>query len=167
MALNSAAHTAAEDDITKRCHVNSNEEGDCFVGIKADSDNAMAYFPIAYRLPETDAEIRRDIKHLIRVLSEFTSKENRLLAVNKFTTPQKVDFPINAYMEVIEYYLSAGGKYYVETDPTGLVKNAAEQSAFDTAKRRSQLFHIHRVYSKSRRPELPKTNNTNQSFLHI
>ena len=118
MALNSAAHTAAEDDITKRCHVNLNEEGDCFVGIKADSDNAMAYFPIAYQLPETDAEIRRDIKHLIRVLSEFTSKENRLLAVNKFTTPQKVDFPINAYMEVIEYYLSADGKYYVETDPT-------------------------------------------------
>ena len=76
MDLDTALNTALqEDDITQHCHVNTNEDGDRFVGIKADSDNVMVYFPIGYQLPETDAEIRTDIKHLIQVLSEFTTKE--------------------------------------------------------------------------------------------
>lgn len=119
MDLDTALHTAlVDDDIKKHCHVNSNEDGDRFVGIKADSDNAMVYFPIGYQLPETDNEIRTDIKHLIQVLSEFTTSEDRLIAVNKFAAPQSVDFPINAYKNVIEYYFSIGGKYYIEVEPT-------------------------------------------------
>ena len=69
MDLGSALNSIMEFDIKKHCHVNTNEDGDRFVGIKADSDNAMVYFPIGYELPETDAEIRTDIKHLIQVLS--------------------------------------------------------------------------------------------------
>lgn len=57
MDLDTALHTAlVDDDIKKHCHVNSNEDGDRFVGIKADSDNAMVYFPIGYQLPETDKQ---------------------------------------------------------------------------------------------------------------
>lgn len=104
MDLGSALNSIMEYDIKKHCHINTNEDGDRFVGIKADSDNAMVYFPIGYELPETDAEIRTDIKHLIQVLSEFTTKDDRLLAINKFAAPQTVDFPINAYKSVIEYY---------------------------------------------------------------
>ena len=118
MDLDSALKSVMEFDLTDHCHVNSNEDGDRFVGIKADSDNAMVYFPIGYQLPETDAEIRTDIKHLIQVLSEFTTKDDRLLALNRFAAPQSVDFPINAFKSVIEYFFSIGGKYYVETDPT-------------------------------------------------
>lgn len=117
MDLDSALYKAMTDDITKHCHVNSNEDGDRFVGIKADSDNAMVYFPIGYQLPKEDGEIRKDIKHLIQVLSEFTTSEDRLLAINKFAAQQTVDFPINAYKSVIEYYFEKGGKYYTEVDP--------------------------------------------------
>ena len=128
MDLDSPLYMAmVDDDITKHCHVNSNEDGDRFVGIKADSDNAMVYFPIGYQLPETDAEIRTDIKHLIQVLSEFTTKEDRLLAINKFASPQTVDFPINAYKAVIEYYFSIGGNYYVEVDPTYKTRTSGKQ----------------------------------------
>ncbi len=87
MDMQAALKSAMEFDIKKHCHVNSNEDGDRFVGIKADSDNAIIYFPIGYELPETDMEIRTDIKHLIQVLSEFTTKADRLLAVNKFAAP--------------------------------------------------------------------------------
>lgn len=118
MDLDSALKSVMEFDLADHCHVNSNEDGDRFVGIKADSDNAMVYFPIGYQLPETDAEIRTDIKHLIQVLSEFTTKDDRLLALNRFAAPQSVDFPINAFKSVIEYFFSIGGKYYVETDAT-------------------------------------------------
>lgn len=65
MDLGSALNSIMEYDIKKHCHINTNEDGDRFVGIKADSDNAMVYFPIGYELPETDAEIRTDIKLLI------------------------------------------------------------------------------------------------------
>ena len=117
MDIDSALKVADGEDIRNRCHVNSNEDGDRFVGVKADSDKAMVYFPIGYQLPETDQEIRTDIKHLIQVLSEFTSKDDRLLSINKFAAPQTVDFPINAYRAVMEFYFSLGGKYYIETDP--------------------------------------------------
>lgn len=118
MDLDSALKSVMEFDLRDHCHVNSNEDGDRFVGIKADSDNAMVYFPIGYELPKTDVEIRTDIKHLIQVLSEFTTKDDRLLALNRFAAPQSVDFPINAFKSVIEYFFSIGGKYYVETDAT-------------------------------------------------
>lgn len=118
MDLDSALKSVMEFDLRDHCHVNSNEDGDRFVGIKADSDNAMVYFPIGYQLPDTDAEIRTDIKHLIQVLSEFTTKDDRLLALNRFAAPHSVDFPINAFKSVIEYFFSIGGKYYVETDAT-------------------------------------------------
>ena len=112
-----AVRSEGPDNIAKYCHVNSNEDGDRFVGIRTDSEGAEVCFPIGYRLPETDAELRTDIKHLIQVLSEFTVKEERLLALNRYGAPQKVDFPINAYRCVIEYYFSIGGNYYVESDP--------------------------------------------------
>lgn len=118
MDLDSSLKPVMEFDLKDHCHVDSNEDGDRFVGIKADSDNAMVYFPIGYELPKTDAEVRTDIKHLIQVLSEFTTKDDRLLALNRFAAPQSVDFPINAFRSVIEYFFSIGGKYYVETDAT-------------------------------------------------
>ena len=104
MDLDEAFGKLSEFNIKDHCHVNTNEDGDRFVGIKADTDDAMVYFPIGYQLPDEDKAIRTDIRHLIQVLSEFTTRDDRLLAVNKFAAPQSVDFPINAYTSVIEYY---------------------------------------------------------------
>ena len=47
MDIDSALKVADGEDIRNRCHVNSNEDGDRFVGVKADSDKAMVYFPIS------------------------------------------------------------------------------------------------------------------------
>ena len=139
MDLGSALNSIMEFDIKKHCHVNTNEDGDRFVGIKADSDNAMVYFPIGYELPETDAEIRTDIKHLIQVLSEFTTKDDRLLAINKFAAPQTVDFPINAYKSVIEYYFSIGGTYYVEKEQVYITAPTGKQDWARTARKQMPL----------------------------
>lgn len=35
-----------QKNIRERCHVNKNDEGDSFVGVKADTDDAVIYFPI-------------------------------------------------------------------------------------------------------------------------
>lgn len=139
MGVDSALKAITEYDIKKHCHVNSNEDGDRFVGIKADSENAMVYFPIGYELPEKDAEIRMDIKHLIQVLSEFTTKEDRLLAMDKFAVRQPVDFPINAFRTVIEYFLNKGCKYYVETEPAYQEATAGKQDWARTARKHMPL----------------------------
>ena len=57
MDIDSALYKAMlDDDLKKHCHINTNEDGDRFVGIKVDSDNAMVYFPIGYQLPDEDNE---------------------------------------------------------------------------------------------------------------
>ena len=139
MDLDSVSNSIMEYDIRNHCHINSNEDGDRFVGIKADFDNAMVYFPIGYQLPETDSEIRTDINHLIQVLSEFTTKDDRLLAANKFAAPQSVDFPINAYKNVIEYYFSIGGTYYVEKEPVYVTASTGKQNWARTARKQVPL----------------------------
>ena len=103
------------ESLFTRCHVNKNDDGDRFVGIKADSDNAMVYFPIGYQLPKTEQELRSDIIHLISVLAEFTDRKDKLLAMQKFEAPQSVDFPMNAYMDVINYFMEQNG-YYTEKE---------------------------------------------------
>ena len=102
--------------LVERCHINTNDDGDRFVGIKADSENAMVYFPIGYQLPDSEEDIRRDILHLISVLSEFSAKDDRVLHMNKFEAPQSVNFPVNAYMEVLNYFL-VQNTYYTDKEP--------------------------------------------------
>jgi len=126
-------------ELLKRCHVNKNDEGDRFVGVKADSENAMVYFPVGYKLPETDEEIRRDIIHLIAVLAEFTNRSDMLLAMQKFEAPQSVDFPINAYMTVINYYLEQNA-YYTEKEPTFKTSDRGKIDWPQTLRKQRPLF---------------------------
>ena len=104
-----------EKNIRERCHVNTNDEGDSFVGVKADTDDAMIYFPIGYQLPPDDDDLRADINNLFYVLAAFM-KEDKLIEESKFAAPRTVDFPMHSYLKIIRDYLRTG-RYYVETDP--------------------------------------------------
>lgn len=98
------------------CHVNSNEEGDRFVGVKVDSKKAMVYFPMGYQLPESDYMLRKHILHLISLLSEFNVKKDRYLHLKNFAAYQPIEFPVNAYIEVINYFLEQR-TYYMDKEP--------------------------------------------------
>lgn len=102
-------------NIRERCHVNTNDEGDSFVGVKADTDDAVIYFPIGYQLPANDDDLRADINNLFYVLAAFM-KEDKVIEESKFAAPRTVDFPMHAYLKVIRDYLRTG-RYYIETDP--------------------------------------------------
>lgn len=103
------------DSLKDRCRVVTQEEGDKFVGIKADTTAALAYFPLGYNLPESDDEIRHDIFNLFHILSEFKDVDKGYLNKNLVKTPHRVKFPINSYLEIIYYYMENG--YYIERDP--------------------------------------------------
>ena len=101
-------------NIRERCHVNSNDEGDSFVGVKADTDDAVIYFPVGYSLPENDERLREDINNLFNVLAKFM-KEDKVIEQSKFAAPRTVDFPMHAYLTVIRDYLRFK-RYYVESE---------------------------------------------------
>lgn len=105
-------------NLHEHCHVNTNEDGDRFVGVKADSENVVIYFPMGYELPNNSDELKRDIKNLFNVLAAFTDKADRILHMDKFTAPHSVEFPIQAYLNIINYYLDHNGNYYTETEST-------------------------------------------------
>lgn len=110
-----------------RCHVNKNGDGDRFVGVKADTNNAMVFFPMGYRLPENEEDIREDILKLIEVISTFNDSKDRLLVMDKFATSHSVNFPINAYMNIIRYFLEQGD-YYKEREQ---VRKTADRGKID------------------------------------
>lgn len=128
-----------EIDLFKRCHVNTNDEGDRFVGVKADSDDAVVYFPFGYKLPESEQELRRDIVHLIHVLSSFADRKDKLLAMRKFMAPQTVDFPIHAYLSVINYFLQTGS-YYTEKEQQFKVSDRGKTDWPRTIKRQRPIL---------------------------
>lgn len=127
-------------NLRNHCHINTNEDGDRFVGIKADSENAVVYFPMGYELPSSDDELRKDIKNLFRVLALFTTKNDRLLHVDKFTAPQSVDFPIQAYLNVINWYLDHNGTYYTEMEASYKVGTHGKKDWCRTFKSQTPMF---------------------------
>lgn len=103
-------------NLRESCHVNTNEDGDRFVGVKIDENQAVVYFPLGYRLPDDDRILRRDIRALFGVLSTFGYKEDKLLKGSKFVQAHPVDFPIQAYLDVVDYFMENNGHYYVESE---------------------------------------------------
>ena len=95
-----------------RCAVATQNEGDRFVGIKADANDVKVYFPLGYQLPNDDSELRGEIFHLFNVLNEFLDKKDRFIPINNISANQNVEFPLTAYLEVIRYYVENG--YYIE-----------------------------------------------------
>ena len=127
------------------CHIDENVDGDRFVGVKADSTNAMIYFPLGYELPDDDDELRRDVKNLFMVLAAFTDRTDRVLHMDKFTAPQTVDFPIQAYLNVINYYLDHNGAYYTETEVTYRVDRRGKTNWPRTIKKITPMFQNNSV----------------------
>ena len=158
MLIDSAIH--------KRCHINTNEEGDCFVGIKADSEDAVVYFPVGYHLPENETDIKRDILHLFQMLAEFTNSSDRVLAVKKFEAPQSVDFPINAYLEVI-YYFMEKNTYFMETEPIYKTRDRGKIDWAKTIQKQKALVQSNcsPVYTQYTVRE--STPNENKLITHI
>ena len=80
-----------QKNIRERCHVNKNDEGDSFVGVKADTDDAVIYFPIGYQLPPNDDDLRADINNLFYVLAAFM-KEDKLIEESKLPHRERLIF---------------------------------------------------------------------------
>lgn len=116
-------------DLKARCHINHNGTGDRFVGIKADASQVTVCFPMGYGLPESEEEIRQDILQLIDVLSIFSDARESMLAMEAAEEPRQVNFPVNAYMNLIRRFLEQGS-YYAEREQ---IRKTADRGRIDWA----------------------------------
>mgnify|MGYP001045721970 CR=1 FL=1 len=96
------------------CHVNTNEGTDTFVGIRSDGGPIEVCFPVGYHLGKTDAAQKKDIQLLIRVLARFSGMKEKLLPRLLINKPETVNFPVQAYMTVLNEYYHRG--YYTENE---------------------------------------------------
>ncbi len=101
--------------IRDHCYINENGD-DNFVGLKVDSGDIKIYFPIGYELPKQDDELIMDIKNLFYILSRFTESREVLFDIDNSITQQTVIFPMQAYINVINYYLAHNCSYYTERE---------------------------------------------------
>lgn len=118
-------------NIPRKYQVNTNAEGDRFVGIKADTERITVYFPLGFRIfdPDDEDQLREDSRTLFGILSEFMKRE-RVVLDNTKDIPYRVDFPINAYLNVIRYYMAYG--YYSQRENTYVIRPSGNISWKDT-----------------------------------
>ena len=109
------------DILRKYCRVATNQDEDRFVGIQGDAEGVFVYFPLGYQLSKLDSEIRKDILHLFRIINEFKEVKEGNITQRNNNEINDVEFPLNAYMEIIYYFLKNG--YYKETDPIYRTQN--------------------------------------------
>lgn len=125
-------------NLQDRCKVATQEDGDRFVGIEADADGAWIYFPLGYRKADSDEEIRNDILNLLYIINEFKDTEEGILAIDNKESSNIVEFPLNAYLEIISYFMQNG--YYIESDPIYKTRNKGNISWSRTIKKQKPFI---------------------------
>ena len=113
-----------------------------FVGIKADGGDALVYFPLGYKLSESEDEIRRDILQLLSILNDFKNTEEGNISEKNYDEIVNSNFPINAYMEIIRYYLENG--YYMEVEPVYKSRLRGKINWSRTIKQQKPLLSLNR-----------------------
>ena len=156
----------AKMDLFECCHVNTNEVGDRFVGIKVDGNSTAIRFPIGYQLPNTEPELRRDIVHLISILSNFSEKRDGIIATSKSTHIQTINFPINAFLTVIENYMANG--YFTENEQHYILSDRGKTDWPRTIKRQRPIVQKNgqAVYLKREIRYLAPTNKNLITKIH-
>lgn len=136
-------------DIKTICHINTNEDGDRFVGVKVVDDKVIVYFPLGYELPSDEKLIRRDIRYLFRVLSAFGNREDKMLKGQKFVQAHPVDFPIQAFLDVLDYFMENNGNYYKETEKKTKMASTGKINFKSTAKhQKGFIINNNIIYNK-------------------
>ncbi len=95
----------------KECCFTDNELNDNFVGIRSINNDLQICFPLGFDAGD-DKNIRADVKKLVSIILEYNKTiacENLLNNKNEIINS---NFPLIAYKNIIEYFLSHG--YYTE-----------------------------------------------------
>jgi hypothetical protein len=157
------------DNLRDICRVCTNGENDRFVGIKANTDGVSVSFPLGYQLPpetHNEQDLRRDILHLIFILKSFTSHNNGRFSSNSFTAHQKVEFPINAYIDIISDFMVRS--YYKETEINYVTRDSGKINWNKTIQKHLPIIQSNNsaIYTKFEVRNLSPNTKTLISLAH-
>lgn len=142
-----------KNNLLSKCHINTNKDGDTFVGIRVIDGDISICFPLEYRLADDDKHIRKDIINLISVLNRFDNKKNEILPSDKAISNEQVDFPFLAYMQIVLNYLNNG--YFYENEvkykvaKTGKINWARTIKTQKTYPQGTEVFYLNFVVKNS------------------
>lgn len=126
------------NNLRNRCRVATQEDGDNFIGIKVKVDEVIVNFPLGFQISETDSEIRNDILNLLNVLNEFKDRQEGFVDSSNMGSSNIVEFPLNAYLEIISYFMEHG--YYIESNPVYKIRAKGKINWSKTIKQISPLL---------------------------
>lgn len=99
--------------IRDKCHVNTNEDEDTFVGIKCEDKDISINFPLGFDVSKGDKGLRKDITLLMHVLAAYSNHKD-----SSYTNAQKeydiLAFPFHAYLEILYDFFERG--YFKERE---------------------------------------------------
>ena len=114
--LNSGFAIRKNTELENHCHINHGGDGDSFVGVRSDGHSLSVCFPIGYTFPADDNALRRDILNLIGVLSRFSKSKDGNVTVQRIFSHETVNFPVQAYINIMLNYRNANSTYYMEKE---------------------------------------------------
>jgi len=92
-------------------------EYDSFVGVRFENGKPQVFFPLGYFASDgviDDSDLRQGFYNLISVLGDKTLTDVMQGSLLQEGWKQSLEFPMQAYMEVMRFYLDFG--YYTETE---------------------------------------------------
>lgn len=100
-------------NIRSKCSINTNRDTDTFVGFKCTNGDISIHFPLGFNLSDDNKSLKKDILLLMSILAKNTQKKDSEL-LNKLNKYNEIDFPVQAYIQIIKDFYSNG--YYHEQE---------------------------------------------------
>lgn len=94
-------------DLRQCCQINTNKDSDTFVGVECNSGDIKIHFPLGFNLSKDDKEIRYDIFLLLRTIARTVRRKDSRFQANGAMF-DKIEFPLQAYLEIIYDYFRRG-----------------------------------------------------------
>lgn len=125
--------------IEEYCCVNNEKNKDDFVGLKINGNSDLKiYFPIGYQLPTENLEIKKDIRNLFKILTRF--KENKLYGNSNKIEHNNDNFPIQSYLNVLDYYIEHNCTYYNEIETKYKIGDSGKINWLKTIKTQTPMY---------------------------
>ena len=104
-----------EETLFNRCHINTNKDGDRFVGVRVNEGKPEVCFPPGYECPDNESSLRMDIVHLLSILETLGKGSTSECRSKIFSNEYSERISIAPYLEIIQRFLE-NQKYYQERE---------------------------------------------------
>ena len=131
--------------LRERCNINTNYDGNRFVGIRFHQGDATINFPLGYNIENlSDNELRTDIRNLIDIIGDTVNRKESVINIDTNILEDDEVFPIHSYIFVIQDFIARG--YYKETEIIYKTSTAGKVNWSRTIKNQKPVIQDNEAY---------------------